>query len=66
MSDVPVTAVTVPAAPSLKATVLTPAESKPNPLMMTVAAPADRLLLLVVTTGVTVAICTAALLRRRS
>ena len=55
VSEVAVAAVTVPAAPSLKATVLTPAGSKPKPLMVIVVALAARLLLLEVTTGVTVA-----------
>src|SRR5580704_8545656 len=45
VSEVAVIAVTVPTAPSLKATVLTPAGSKPWPAIVIVAALAARLLL---------------------
>ena len=60
VSEVAVAAVTVPIAPSLKATVLLPAVgSKPKPVMVIVVALAARLAVLLVTTGVTVATCTA-------
>ena len=60
VSEVAVAAVTVPTAPSLKTTVLLPAVvSKPKPLMVSVVALAARLAVLLVTTGVTVATCTA-------
>ena len=53
--------VTVPTAPSLKATELFPAVgSNPEPLMVSVAVLAARPALLLVTTGTTVATCTAA------
>ncbi len=59
VSEVAVAAVTVPTAPSLKATVLLAAVvSKPKPLMVIVVALAARLAVLLVTTGVTVATCT--------
>lgn len=55
-----VAVVTVPTAPLLNTTVLFPAVvSKPKPLMVTVAALAARFAVLLVTTGVTVATCTA-------
>src|SRR5258708_7673062 len=61
VSEVAVAAVTVPAAPLLKTTVLWAAVgSKPNPLIVIVAALAARLAVLLVTTGPTVATCTAA------
>ncbi len=61
VSEVAVAVVTVPTAPSLKVTVLLAAVvSKPKPLMVIVVALAARLAVLVVTTGVTVATCTAA------
>ena len=61
MSVVAVAVVTVPAAPSLKTTVLLWAVvSKPKPLMVTVAALSARFAVLLVTTGATVATCTAA------
>ena len=67
VSEVAVAAVTVPTAPSLKVTVLLAAVgSKPKPLMVSVVALAARLAVLLVTTGVTVATCTAAPLLTRS
>ncbi len=55
--------VTVPTAPLSNVTVLLPAvASKPKPLMVTVVAFAAKAAVLSVTTGVTVATCTAALL----
>lgn len=61
VSDVAVEAVTAPTAPSLKTTVLLPGVvSKPKPLMVSVAAFAAKFALLLVTTGVTLATCTAA------
>ena len=60
VSEVAVAAVTVPTAPLLKTTVLLAAVvSKPKPLMVSVVALAARLAVLLVTTGVTVATCTA-------
>jgi hypothetical protein len=60
---VAVAAVTVPAAPLLKTTVLSPGVVlKPNPLIVTVSALAAKSAVLLVTTGTTVATCTAALL----
>lgn len=57
---VAVAAVTVPAAPLLNTTVLLPGVvSKPKPLMVTVLAFAVKLAELLVTTGTTVATCTA-------
>ena len=58
---VAVAAVTVPTAPLLNRTVLLAGvvASKPKPLMVSVAALAARLLVLLVTTGLTVATCTA-------
>ena len=53
--------VTVPAAPLSSVTVLLAAVgSKPKPLMMTVVESASSAAVLAVTTGVTVATCTAA------
>lgn len=61
VNDVAVAAVTVPTAPSLKTTVLLPAVvSNPEPLIVRVVALAKRSLVLLVTTGTTVATCTAA------
>ena len=62
VSEVAVAAVTAPTAPSLKTTVLLLAvvASKPNPLMVSVVALAARLVVLLVTTGVTVATWMAA------
>src|SRR5262249_15819585 len=60
VSEVAVEEVTVPTAPLLKVTVLLPAVvSKPRPLIVMLLALAARLLVLLVTTGVTVATCTA-------
>ena len=60
VSDVAVAAVTVPTAPLLNTTVLLPAVgSKPKPLMVSVVALAARLVVLLLTTGVTVATGTA-------
>ncbi len=60
VSDVAVAAVTVPTALSLKTTVLLAAVvSKPNPLIVSVVALASKSLVLLVTTGTTVATCTA-------
>ena len=60
VSEVGVAVVTVPTAPSLKTTVLLPAvASKPKPLMVSVVALAARLVVLLVTTGATVATGTA-------
>lgn len=54
--DVGVAAVTIPTAPSLKETVLSPAVvSKPKPRITNVRALAARLAVLLVTTGITVA-----------
>src|SRR5262249_39717707 len=65
VSDVALAVETVPIAPSLKATVLLPAVlEKPKPLMMICVALAARLLVFIVTTGVTVATWTAAPLER--
>lgn len=56
VSDVAVAAVTAPTAPLLKTTVVLAAlVSKPKPLMVSVSAFASRSLLLLVTTGTTVA-----------
>jgi hypothetical protein len=63
VSDVAVAAVTAPTAPLLKVTVLSPAVVlKPNPLIVIVSALAAKLDVLLVTTGTTVATCTAELL----
>lgn len=63
VSDVAVAAVTAPTAPLLKVTVLSPAVVlKPNPLIVIVSAFAAKLDVLLVTTGTTVATCTAELL----
>lgn len=60
VSDVAVAAVTVPTAPSLKTTVLLPGVvSKPEPLIVSVVALANKSVTLVVITGITVATCTA-------
>jgi len=60
VSEVAVAAVTVPAAPLSKATVLLLAVvSNPRPLIVIVVASAVRLSVLLVTAGVTVATCTA-------
>lgn len=60
VSDVALAVVTVPAAPLFNATVLFAAVvSKPNPAIVTVNALAERLVVLLVMTGVTFAICTA-------
>ena len=60
VSTVAVAVVTVPTAPLLSVTVLLAAVvSKPKPLIVMVAALATTFALLVVTTGCTVAICTA-------
>ncbi len=60
VNSVAVAAVTVPTAPSLNTTVLLAAVvSKPTPLMVMVDASANRSALLLVTTGTTVATCTA-------
>jgi hypothetical protein len=60
VSDVAVAAVTVPIAPLLKTTVLfAGVVSKPKPLMVIVFALAARLVVSLVTTGVTLATCTA-------
>jgi hypothetical protein len=54
VNDVAEAAVTVPTAPLLRVTVLLPAvESKPNPLIVTVVALPSKLLVLLVTTGIT-------------
>lgn len=63
VSDVAVAAVTVPTAPLLKTTRLSPAVVlKPKPAIVTVSALAARFDVLLVTTGTTVATCTAELL----
>lgn len=63
VSSVAVAAVTVPTAPLLKTTMLSPGVVlKPNPLIVIVSALAARSSVLLVTTGTTVATCTAALL----
>src|SRR5262249_28756505 len=60
VSEVAVAAVTGPTAPSFKTTVLFAAGvSKPKPEIVTVPALAATLVVLLVTTGVTVATCTA-------
>src|ERR1043166_8288259 len=60
VSAVAVATVTVPTALLLNTTVLCDAVvSKPKPLIVTVLALAARLLVLLVTTGVTLATCTA-------
>lgn len=60
VNSVAVAAVTVPTAPSLKTTVLLPGVvSKPEPLIVRVVALANKSLVLVVMTGITVATCTA-------
>lgn len=60
VSDVVVAAEIVPTAPLLSVTeLLAETESNPNPLIVIVLAFDARLALLLVTTGVTVAICTA-------
>lgn len=59
-SDVAVAVVIVPTAPLLNVTVLLAATvSKPKPLIVTVDALAPRAAVLLVTTGATVATCTA-------
>ena len=56
VSDVAVAVVTVPTAPLLNTRVLLPAVgSKPKPLMITVVASEERLVVTLVTTGATVA-----------
>jgi len=61
--DVAVAAVTTPTAPLLNKTVFrVKIGSKPNPLMTTLAAPAERLVVLAVTTGTMFATCTNAML----
>ena len=63
VSEVAVAAVTVPVAPLLKATVLLPAVVlKPKPLIVICVALGDSTAVLLVTTGATVATCTAPLL----
>lgn len=65
VSEVVVAAVTVPTAPLLKTTVLLAAAvSNPNPLIVRVVASANRLDVLLVTTGTTVETCTAVPLLR--
>ena len=65
VSDVVVAAVTVPTAPLLKTTVLLAAAvSNPNPLIVRVVASANRLEVLLVTTGTMVETCTAVPLLR--
>lgn len=65
VSEVAVAAVTVPAAPPLNTTVLRLAiGSKPRPLIVSVAALAARLMLLLLTTGDKAATCTAVPLAR--
>ena len=61
VNDVVVAAVTVPTAPLLKTTVFRAiVGSKPKPAMTMLAAPAERLAVLAVTTGRMLATCTAA------
>jgi hypothetical protein len=61
VSDVAVASVTVPTAPLSNTSVLFPAVvSKPYPAIVIVVALAGRLAVLLVMTGMTVAICTAA------
>lgn len=63
VNDVAVAVVTVPTAPLLKVTVLSPAVVlKPKPLIVIVSAFAAKFDELLVTTGTTVATCTAELL----
>ena len=63
VSDVAVAAVTVPVAPSLKVTRLLPAVVlKPEPPIVTASALMPRFVVLLVTTGTTVATCTGVLL----
>jgi len=63
VSVVAVAAVTTPTAPLLNKTVFrVKIGSKPNPLMTTLAAPAERLVVLAVTTGTMFATCTNAML----
>ena len=60
VNNVAVAVVTVPVAPLLKTTTLLPAVvSKPAPAIVMVAALAARSAVATVTTGLTVAICTA-------
>src|SRR5262249_53496486 len=61
VSEVALAVVTLPTAPPLKTTVLLPGVAeKPTPLMMILLTFAGSTAELMVTTGVTVAICTAA------
>lgn len=65
VNEVVVAAVTVPTAPLLKTTVLLAAAvSNPNPLIVRLVASANRLDVLLVTTGTTVETCTAVPLLR--
>lgn len=60
VSVVGVAAVTLPAAPLLRVTVLlAKVESKPKPLMVSMVVPAETAVVALVTNGLTVATCTA-------